>query len=151
MSFVLGGDRQLRKHRRPIPELNKAQWGQSIAVDDPAQWMDAALEDVNRLGILQRGWDGGNSPPPSVEVLELARAIVIKAADTTNVMAPHIGPVPGGGIQLEWHTGARDLELEILPNGSLAYLLSNNDRQDDGVLSVERVDSARELIEWLTQ
>ena len=59
MSFLLGGDR----HRRAIPELNKAQWGQSIAVDDPAPWMNGALNEVNRLSTLERGWDGFVLPP----------------------------------------------------------------------------------------
>lgn len=151
MRYATGRDSQTRSQRRLIPELNMAQWEDYVPVGDPALWMYEALADVNRFDSLQPGWDGGTSHRPGSEVLELARRIVIAAAHVENVPAPHIGPVPGGGVQLEWHTGARDLELELLPSGPLTYMRTQGDLEEDGVFSVERVEKATELVEWLTQ
>jgi len=151
MSFVTGGDRQIRSRRRPISELNTAQGDRFVPVGDPALWMDDALADVDRFDNLQSGWDGGNSVSPGPEVLELARRIIIAAAHKPNAPAPHIAPVSGGGVQLEWHVGTRDLELELLPNGLLAYLRSQGEAEDSGDLTIGRVEKAAELVEWLTQ
>jgi hypothetical protein len=40
--------------------------------------------------------------------------------------APFIVPISGGGIQIEWIIADRELELEVLPDGSIEYLKSEN-------------------------
>jgi len=59
---------------------------------------------------------------------------------------PHIAPVPGGGIQLEWDRDNRSLELEIHPNGHLEFLVCEGDEMVDGPLS-ERI--LPYLLHWL--
>ena len=40
---------------------------------------------------------------------------------------PQVVPVPGGGVQLEWRHGRREVEIEILPDGTMEFL-----RVEDG-------------------
>ena len=47
---------------------------------------------------------------------------LIKEIDSYELTQAHIGPVPGGGIGIEWRYGNRDLNLEILPDGSIEFL-----------------------------
>jgi hypothetical protein len=63
---------------------------------------------------------------------------------------PHLSPVPGGGLQLEWELPPRGLELEVLPDGSVAFLTVENDVVQEGPLG-EEVGRLQELIGWLTQ
>lgn len=35
----------------------------------------------------------------------------------------HISPLPVGGVQIEWDGDRKDLEVEVGPDGQLAYLL----------------------------
>ena len=107
--------------RRPVPDLS-LQWEEVVVPgSDPAPWISDALRAVNAFEELRPGWDGGDGPVPSPEVLQLARRIVVATAQVQVAQAPHIGPVPGGGVQIEWHLG-RDLELEIMPDLALGLL-----------------------------
>jgi len=39
-------------------------------------------------------------------------------------MTPYfVAPLPYGGVQLEWREPGREIEIEIAPDGTLAYLL----------------------------
>jgi hypothetical protein len=138
--------------RRPVPDLS-LQWEEVVVPgSDPAPWMSDALRAVNAFEELGPGWDGGDGPVPSTEVLQLARRIVVETAQVQIGQAPHIGPVPGGGVQIEWHLGGRDLELEILPDLSLGLLAIDGERVFAQEVSiVERVPKARALVEWLTR
>src|SRR5712664_3581065 len=107
-----------RAERRPLPELNTAQWQKEIVpVGETAPWMREALRRVNAFAELQAGWDGGRSPAIGAAVLVFARKLVVTAAQVEDAPAPHLAPVAGGGVQLEWHLEHKELEIEVLPSG----------------------------------
>lgn len=141
-----------RVHRqRPLPDRNLAsQWNRVEVLRDPAFWLNDSIAEVNRLAGLETGWDGTDSVAPLPRVLELVRRVVSAAAQIPALPPPHIGPVPGGGVQLEWHLGSKDLELEILPDTGIVFVSSSDGEQDSGLLTFERVENARVLMAWLT-
>lgn len=71
---------------------------------------------VSILHLLE-GWDGFQAGPIRHDVLDFALAILrrILRAETPS---PHITPMSHEGVQLEWHTDALDLEIEIEEPGS---------------------------------
>jgi len=63
-------------------------------------------------------------------------------------VAPRVVPVSGGGLQLEWESGTRGLELEILDDGSVEYLRTERrEPRDEGL--VHSINDVRPLFLWL--
>ena len=89
-----------------------------------SSWEIEPIQAALSLLSLPRGWDRAESPPPSD--MPVGRAIdVIRSAASLgfdDIPAPHVFPVPGGGVQLEWLQGDRRLEVEVLPDGSTQFV-----------------------------
>lgn len=101
-------------------------WSRSSPLSDNS-WFDHAVRELRDLQALRADWDGYGSP--SVQIAALASAAIVAALGTTYhvLPAPTIVPVTGGGVQFSWANGERELELEILPDGSLQYLFIDED------------------------
>jgi hypothetical protein len=81
---------------------------------------------------------------------------LIKEIDAYDLPTAHIGPVSGGGLGVEWRNGDRDLNLEILSDGSIEYLKAERtasgfqgDQMEDGEIPPDRLGEVRNLIRWL--
>lgn len=87
-------------------------------------WELEALRGVFRAEALPRNWDSYGSPPPALVAVNRSLGLLrgIADLDLPDLPVPHVAPVRGGGIQFEWGVGQRELELEILPDGSVDYL-----------------------------
>ncbi|HLX64216.1 MAG TPA: hypothetical protein VKX17_23290 [Planctomycetota bacterium] len=96
-------------------------------------------ELLGKLAQLPSGWDGHDSPPIKTETIEQAER-VLAALEAESAPAPHICPVAGGGVQLEWQHGGRELEIEILPDGSVQYLTVHGNDMDEGILPLPATD-----------
>lgn len=106
-------------------------------------------EKVAELMLLPDDWDSYGS-----------RSIQQAAVNQTNKLLdvfselempqPFIVPVPGGGLQFEFQKDKRELEIEILPDGSLEYfLLTEGEETEDGaVLSTPGI-ALHQLALWL--
>jgi hypothetical protein len=70
--------------------------------------------------------------------------------DLDYFVSPHIVPVSGGGVQLEWSLGSREVEVEISDEGSAAYLKSIHAKPvEEGPLSLADLPRIRSLLTWL--
>jgi hypothetical protein len=76
------------------------------------EWKPAVEERLRRLQAYSRGWDGYHGRPPKPSVIAFTRNI-LQSVMKSNVRAPAIVPLSGGGLQLEWHMGGMDIELAI--------------------------------------
>ena len=55
-----------------------------------------------------------------------------------------------GSVQLEWRVQGRELEIEILPQGEVAYLKSHADGQmEEGQVAQPVADAVKNLIGWV--
>jgi hypothetical protein len=69
--------------------------------------------------------------------LMVERAIqLLTFLEWDDLPVPQIGPVPGGGIQIEWHVAERELAIEVLPNGSVEFLPVEGEAMNEGPLSM---------------
>lgn len=101
----------------------------------------SSVRTLARLIQLPGNWDSYGSLPIQPPAYFGALWLLLVLNDTA-VSAPHIGPVSDGGIQLEWQLAGRELELEILPDGTIGYL-SVNDRGEIETGDVEVGDTAQ--------
>lgn len=74
-------------------------------------WVDAVLPRFAELLMLRPDWDSYGGRPLTNENFEAALNVLghVMGPDTP---APWIVPLPSGGVQLEWHDGA--LEIEVI-------------------------------------
>jgi hypothetical protein len=127
------------------------QWSSVTPLSSAAPWMGAAFANLRELAELPVNWDGYHSPAIDPAIVEQAGRI-LSALEIENVPVPSIGPVSGGGLQLEWQFAGRELEIEVLPDRSVQVLLVNGKEMEEFALSsFNQVDEVRDLISWLVQ
>jgi len=134
--------------------VNKLQ-SHVTTLGDPRPWLAEAHRSVSRLALLPDNWDGEGSPAPKPVVIEEALRVLSEIEPYEMPMA-QIGPVPGGGLGIEWRLGERDLNLEILPDGSIEYLKSEKtatgfdvDQMEDGQIPRDQLAKVHQLARWL--
>ena len=118
-------------------------------------WLAEAHRSVSRLALLPDNWDGEGSPALKPVVLDEALRLLAEIEPYEMPMA-HIGPVSGGGLGIEWRLGERDLNLEILPDGSIEYLKAEKtstgfdvDQMEEGQIPRDQLAKVRQLVRWL--
>ena len=91
--------------------------------DQVADWSANCLHRIDRLHELKQNWDsyGANSVDPNS--IEIAKRLVRMFAQVTGIDCPPVAASPAGYVALswEWREHSRELDLEILPDGSLRY------------------------------
>ncbi|MFN8632478.1 MAG: hypothetical protein U0893_01400 [Chloroflexota bacterium] len=95
--------------------------------------------DVSRrlddLASLHDDWDSYGGAAPTAKSLAVARDLLVTldallASQTDcKVKLLHLGPLPTGGVQIEWRHAEVEVEVEVDPHGELSYLLV--ERQGD--------------------
>ncbi len=146
---------QTKLAMRPLPS---AQWSQVMALSGSPAWLVDTRRSISRLAELQRGWDGASSPAPRREAINAANRLLEQIERYSELPVPGVGPAVGGGLGIEWRYESRDLDLEILPDGSIEYLKADrkpsgfdvND-MEDGPVSLENPKEVRALVGWLMQ
>lgn len=124
-------------------------WGETFELG--SLWELGPLKALMGLRQLPPNWDGAGSPPPTNAALtgsvHLLRLIADMVHDTIPV--PHIVPLTHGGIQFEWMSGSRELEIAVFANGVIEFVTAEGGNpQLEGSLSSS--DQMRQLFTWLT-
>ena len=90
-----------------------------LPLDEP--WARDLSSSLGELARLPVGWDTYGSPPPPLDLVwQVLRLLVF--VERTDLPLPAVVPLPGGGIQLEWETASRELEV------GLSGTIAENDR-----------------------
>ena len=125
------------------------QWSGVVLLKDLSRWQIEAVRKLFQLLALPRDWDSYGSPPPS-EVAITAGVRLILGIDLDHFVSPRVVPVSGGGVQLEWSLGSREVEIEIDDEGSVEYLKSVGAKPvEEGPLSLADLPRIRSLLTWL--
>lgn len=81
-----------------------------------------AHQKLDEIGELEDGWDGYSAFPVRRDSLDMARRFIDILPQ--GVPQPSIVPVPGSWVQVEWHVGGFDIEIEWMPmDGCLTALV----------------------------
>jgi hypothetical protein len=113
--------------------------GQSAAPWEPVALADARQALARRfdeLATLLEDWDAEGSSRVDASALSAAWRFAEQAL-RAQLPTPEVFPVADGSVQLEWHAGPVELEIEIAPGGGTAAFVCDDDqaRQEiDGLL-----------------
>jgi len=122
------------------------QWADGISSFGLNEWQTETLKGIFRLKRLCDNWDGEDSPRPSTIALDSASDLLV-SLPFEDLPTPFVSPSSIGGVQLEWTQNGRELEIEVLPDGSMEFLtVVNGNPQNEGSTTREQVLS---LTRWL--
>ena len=122
------------------------QWSRVVLVSELGQWQIEAIRKLLHLLSLPHDWDSYGSPPPA-EVAVTAGVGLILGMDLDYFVTPRIVAVSGGGVQLEWTLGSREIEIEIDSEGSAEYLECSFGKPiEEGPISLVDVAQVRSLL-----
>lgn len=134
--------------KRSKDQQTKSQWVGVILPSEASKWQIDAVRSVVEISELQHNWDTYGGPPPSLEAVKASKKLIwgIRLDGPT---LPNIVPSVGGGIQFEWSSAFRELELEVLPDGSFEYLrVEEGNILDDGPILTSGTAIQQDLIDW---
>jgi len=94
-------------------------------------WLEPALNNCGHLLLLPSGWDGERAHVVEGNAIQAAfDALCLFMADTS--AAPQWTPTRNGGVQLDWHENAIDLEIEFNPNEADGNGVFSDHRDESG-------------------
>lgn len=111
------------KRSRQDQDSNRRQWSGVKSLQSPA-WLKEIYDRISALKTLEENWDNNGGLPVADGAVSSIR-IMLSNLDIEDMPTPHMAPLPDGGIGLHWRVGARDLEIEVQPNGAIHYLQTN--------------------------
>ncbi len=85
-----------------------------------------AIQSISHLRQLQPRWDGASAEVVTDDACETAVRLLVSLA----IPAPptvQLVPLTDGGVQLEWHVGGDDVEIEVDPIGEVHVFISAPD------------------------
>jgi hypothetical protein len=101
--------------------------------DDYAPWVKRTVESMRSVFSLPHNWDSYGAPRIAFENVKYAFNLLVFTMDD-NTPPPNVVPTPEGSVQLEWHEGGIDLELEVI---SPYRIYASYEDQDDPEASWE--------------
>ncbi len=123
-------------------------WGEVFVLR--SLWELGPIKALLALCALPPNWDGAESPPPTKEAVtssvQLLRLIGDMGSDALPV--PHVVPLSQGGVQFEWMSGNREVEIAVFATGAVEFVTADAGQpQLEGRLT--SLDQVRWLFAWL--
>jgi hypothetical protein len=112
----------------------------------------ASVHDaLTRLRAFEANWNGYGAAPPDPQILATA-AKVVESIPIDSGPTPQVVPMTRGRVQLEWHRGARSLELEFETADKIHYLKwdSSQGIDEEDVFDADDVSAIVLLLSWFT-
>lgn len=122
-----------------------------IHEQDDAPWIEVGLKKIAGFLRLKQNWDSYGSGPTRLEAAQAAGTLLALA---WRFLGPRTGPsivaIGGGGIQIDFETETRALEIEVLPNGeTIALRLQDDEPIGDGEPLRLSPAEIEEMLGWL--
>ena len=125
------------------------QWSKVILHAGLSPSQIRAIQRLIAIRQLPRNWDSYESPPPSESAISAAIRILVEI-DLNELPSPRVLPISGGGVQLEWDVGTRELELEVLSGGMIRYLkVERGEPLGENEIAPSNSVLLRSLFSWL--
>jgi hypothetical protein len=117
-------------------------------------WIGKALLLVCQIAEIPNNWDGEGSPQPDPGVTEAARLLLrrLRGSRLGAIPVPFVCPISGGGIQFEWNSPKKHLEIEFLDTSTIAFLKEEltpqGESTETGEYPLGDAESTRQLLYW---
>lgn len=129
---------------------SKEQFTGDVIIVTP--WVILPVKGVIGLEHLPRNWDGYGSPPVGRETANLAIAFIrqIAGLGIDVLPIPHVGPIVGGGVALEWAVGNRQVTLSVFPDATAEFVKADlGEPFEEGVITPRMSGQLHTLVSWL--
>ncbi len=122
--------------RSTQPETEAAGSGEGLFAvrDQIPDWSADCVEHIARLCKLEANWDSYGASPVDPRSITIAKQLVRVLSQVSGIDRPRIAASPAGVVALswEWEDHSRELDLEILWDGTLRYsYLDERDSNQD--------------------
>lgn len=119
------------------------------SVFDQVSWFKSVRTRLQNLASLPENWNGYGSPQIAGEAISESLRIINELAKL-GMPEPEIFPISGGGVQMEWQNQGAELEIEIMPDRSISYLLvgDNNEMFDRQIRKNENIAEFTPVTCW---
>ncbi len=88
------------------------------------EWLPETIQRLNHLLALPGNWDSEGAQRIGQAAAVMTLQLLVQAA-SIGAPRPTVGPTVEGGLQVEWHTCAIDLEIETLSSGRFDVLFED--------------------------
>jgi len=92
----------------------------------PSQWFADILLQLDRLLGVPPNWDSYGADPPSPDAAASARGLVLALGQSWDLPAPLVSPTRTGGVLLEWASGSKELEIEIVSRDAASFVFTDD-------------------------
>jgi len=92
-------------------------------------WLRQARVDLAGLRSLVENWDTYGGHPPTEMALASAGALLdyiewaLGVVTRERTQPYFVGPLPNGGVTIEWRNGPEQLGIDVEPTGQFGYIL----------------------------
>jgi hypothetical protein len=96
-------------------------------------WFLDLQRRLDDIGALEENWGSYHEAPITAEAIDVSRrllAVLAMLAEIKPTLSTQICPTPPGGIQLEWHEGGWNAEIEVEPDGSISIWCSDGGKRE---------------------
>ncbi len=145
---------------RPQPLPDKDPSADTVDTTEMPPWLMDVLPRLEELAALQKNWDSYGSPPPTLKLMGDALAVIQRAErllgyshiwQAVMMPTPSIVPLSGGGIQIEWQTPVKELELEFFDERRTVALAVDiaTGETTEGAFDASDCNMVINLLAWL--
>lgn len=126
---------QIRRFEFHLPDgtVSVAQEG-----EEPV-WFYSMLNKLQSIATLGPNWDSYGGAPLSFDAA-LASLRFMAEYFSDSAVAPSVVPSSSGGVQLEWHRHAGDLEITFSPTGSYSAFFIDGQAGTEWEMESEMID-----------
>jgi hypothetical protein len=121
---------------------------------DCRDWLRQALDRLYSVASLPYGWDSEGGPPPNSQLVTAA-ADLLRDLQRDDLPLPSVCPIAGGGLQLEWSFGGKEVELELVDECTIGFLRAEAAPSEriieSGEYPISDINKSRELLDWLAE
>jgi hypothetical protein len=134
-----------------MPDLHSSQPQHESPPDHPPAWIAQVLNELQQLSNLPANWDSYGAAAPNKQSIQTAQDFVKSLSPAVEIEKPQVSITANGTVafQWEWSHGRRNLDVELLPDGTLNYAFV--DEEDESREEEGQTQNAIKIIEILTR
>ncbi len=103
-------------------------WPAKLDARAGAGWLSEVVRQLHAIEQLPNNWDGSGGVSIEPQTVVAARSLIeLVVANASKMDKPHISPTPAGGVQFDWDSGGRYLEIEVTDPKSARYFFEDRD------------------------
>ncbi|PJA78299.1 MAG: hypothetical protein CO149_04800 [Nitrospirae bacterium CG_4_9_14_3_um_filter_51_5] len=125
-------------------------WTREVSAYGLLPWQMQTIHKIIKLSNLQENWDSYDGKPPASNTISMAIKLIesLPWPYYDDVPVPAVIPTSEGGLQLEWSSEDRELDLEVRPSGHIElFKCQNGEPIDEGPL--KGTTHLNSLVSWV--